>query len=134
MTVVAPALVACAPRGVKQHYARSSGCAEDEIRVENKGSAVGGELSRYEAQGCGGTTEYVCRKQECKATFSVVAYRQARQFNCGVDAVQVKDLGGGAWQAVGCDQTLTYQCGADAQLIVRCIAETTEQGGGQVSR
>ncbi len=134
-TLLGLGVLACTPSSIKPHYSRASNCPEDSIKVESLQETIP-DLGRYRAKGCGGTAEYVCRanQSECRAIFSVVAARHAQQFGCEQGGVQTKDLGGGSWQAIGCNQTVTYQCGADSETIVRCIAETTQRGGGDILR
>lgn len=100
---------------------------------EGEQPEVGNVPKGYWVDGCGGRVTFVCVELEhCQAPALVIAQRHGKQFECRRGDVQVRALGGEAWEAKGCGQTMTYQCidpykDAKGELhAMRCIAETSE--------
>ena len=116
-------LLSCVPDGISAEYARYSGCPEDKVDVD-----MNGRNGEPRASGCGNSVTFVCPEDgaQCKSPVIVVAERHAKQFSCTPREADVKDLGGDAYIARGCGQTITYQCFPDREHVVRCILESTK--------
>lgn len=109
-------------------FSRFYGCPEDKVSVQER------TTSGYSVSGCGRTALFYCRGDHtCKSPEIELVRRHATQFGCPATTVQVRALGAGAWEAVGCNHRVAYQCGYDRDMVVRCIAESdmsTPQSGG----
>lgn len=122
---VLTALMGCVPIGLKEDYAAYNNCDVKDVKAKQ---TDGG----WQASGCGRPTTYMCRSAggPCESPRIVISRRHAQQFGCEEQDVAVSKLAGGAWEAEGCGQTMTYQClmansyEDPDEPTLRCIAET----------